>query len=440
MKAVEQALRSAWTDYRATATVALVVVGLVVLALILRAARKSGRSWRRTAYFLGTNLVLIINAEGMYEVLTDPEGLDLSPGFVWFVFAVFEILLLTAMDLAGQRYRETTERYADDHPDPKLRGKVETPGHPGKMLYVVWFIALSSAAVVMTDASGVTEALLRLVLPVIVVVMWWATLTAEGQRVARRRFAFNPITLMEERGWLIPDGEREDLEELRRKRRVRQLASAGYRLESGAWFASLSARRAARVALTAKGDELAEATLRVQLATGAVQALAPSYAARRAAEAGQDQRALSSGQTEQDGGQSGQGEQGGQSGQAGSLPTGHAQELPSEQRAELPTTDRPALPAGTGQPEAERTEQGERAEQADGVKLTREQALALYGEQLVEEYLASPKGKITSHRVMVVTGLTRRPAEAVLLEVERLVEAKRREASSEPAGAAVVED
>lgn len=435
MTAVEQALRSAWTDYRATAVVALFVLGLAALAFIARKARKSGRNWRKTAYFLGTNLVLIINAEGMYEVLT--EDLGLGKGFVWLVFAVFEITLLTAMDQAGERYKATTERYALDHPDEKLRGKIETPGHPGKMLYVVWFIALSSAAVVMTNASGVTEALLRLVLPVIVVVMWWATLTAEGQRVARRRFAFNPITLAEERGWLIPDGEREDLEELRRLRRVRVLARDGYRLESGSWLAPLAARRAARVALTAKGDELAEATMRVQLAAGAVEALAPGYAKRRAAKSGQAERTAQAGRAEQDGGQSGQSEQGEQSGQAGSLPTGQAQALPTAERAELPTADRPALPAGTGQAQPE---QGERTEQADGPaapKLTRDQALAQYGEQLVEEYLASPTGRITSHRVMVVTRLTRRPAEAVLLEIERRVEAKRREASAEPA---VVED
>jgi hypothetical protein len=268
-------LATAWSDYPIL-TAVVTAAGLVLLLAVLIRARV-GKSASLRLQFLGTNLSLVFLAEGMYEVLT--EDLHLHAGFVWLLFAVFEITLVTAMKLAREQYERTTTRYPDGH--AKV-GQVDQAGHPGPMLRVVWLIALSSAAVVTTNAKSGTEVLLRLALPIIVVTMWWATLTAEGQgRRGQRRFAFSPITLMEERGWLVPADRRDDLDKLRRDRRVRLMTAYGHRLASGGWLARRAARRLARLALRAEPKDLAEVERRVRLAEHAVRRVAPGYVAGR---------------------------------------------------------------------------------------------------------------------------------------------------------------
>lgn len=151
------------------------------------------------------------------------------------------------------------------------------------------------------------------------------------------------------------------------------------------------------------------------------------------------------------------GEQSGQaaSGQVGSVPTaeqadrradvptGHSGMAPVEVPAEparVPVQPVPVEAVAVSGHSPERAE--ERADAVPvsgapgGVKRTREEALELFGEQLVEEWLAAGENGITEYRVRTVCGLTARPAAAVHREIRARAEAARR-ADDEDQGAAV---
>ncbi|WP_369858110.1 MFS transporter [Actinoplanes sp. SE50/110] len=154
------------------------------------------------------------------------EQLHLPKVFAVLVFAVFEICFLTATSLAAEQYRNTSV-YAPD-------GRIETPGHPGPMLWIAALIAAVSGIIVASNAVTGTEKLLRLAVPCVIFLMWWAALTAAGQRVRRGRFAYSPRRLAERWGWLIPDDD-PDLERMAAERQMRRMVVNHHRVSSGRW-------------------------------------------------------------------------------------------------------------------------------------------------------------------------------------------------------------
>ncbi|WP_436528614.1 hypothetical protein [Actinoplanes sp. HUAS TT8] len=188
------------------------LLGVLLLVGLAVWAKRSGKPLRPIALSACMNLALLLNAEGMWVIAT--EDLHLPPLFAVLVFAVFEICFLTATSLAAEQYRNTTV-YGPD-------GKIETPGHPGPMLWIAALIAGISGVIVASNANTLTEKMLRLAVPCVIFLMWWAALTAAGQRTRRGRFAYSPRRLAERWGWLIPDDD-PDLTEMAAKRQIRRM-------------------------------------------------------------------------------------------------------------------------------------------------------------------------------------------------------------------------
>jgi len=213
-----------WHDYAAAGLLGAGTVGLLALLGLVVWAKKTRRPLRPFALSLSMNLALLLNAEGMWMIATGDLGL--SPVFAALVFAVFEICFLTSTSLAGEQYRRTTT-YGPD-------GTVVSPGHPGPMLYVAALIALVSGVIVASNAHTGTEKMLRLAVPAVIFLMWWAALTAAGQKARRGRFAYSPRRLAERWGWLIPDDD-PDLIRMAADRQARRMVINYYRVAAGRW-------------------------------------------------------------------------------------------------------------------------------------------------------------------------------------------------------------
>ncbi|OJF14542.1 hypothetical protein [Couchioplanes caeruleus] len=258
-------------DYAVPLLAGTGVLGLVLLLVMIVRVKRSGRPLRPIALSASMNLALMLNAEGMWYIAIDT--LRLPALFAVLVFAVFEICFLTATSLAAEQYRNTTV-YGPD-------GKVITPGHPGSMLYVAALIALMSGVVVASGAPTTTEKILRLAIPVMIFLMWWAALTAAGQRARRSRFAHSPMRIAERRGWFIPD-EDPDLAKMIADRRLTKMAMLAHRLHNGELDEKRKVKvktELARLSLTATDDDLAEVQRRVNRAGQAEQLTQPGVLA-----------------------------------------------------------------------------------------------------------------------------------------------------------------
>lgn len=217
-------LISTWSEYGAQIVIGAGVIGLFAMVALHAEVRRTRKPLRPIALAVSMNLALLLNAEGMWVVATG--RLHLTKLFAVLVFAVFEILFLTATSLAAEQYRRTTV-YAPD-------GTVTKPGHPGRMLWVAALIAATSGVVVASNAPSGTEKLLRLAVPVLIFLMWWAALTAAGQHRSRSRFAYSPRRLAERWGWLIPDDD-PDLEAMAAERQVRRMVVNHQRVSASRW-------------------------------------------------------------------------------------------------------------------------------------------------------------------------------------------------------------
>ncbi|WP_221320917.1 hypothetical protein [Actinoplanes sp. L3-i22] len=217
-------LNSAIASYGAVLVLAGGLLGVLLLISFGIWAKRSGKPLRPIALSFSMNLALLLNAEGMWVIAT--EQLHLPKVFAVLVFAVFEICFLTATSLAAEQYRNTSV-YDED-------GKIVTPGHPGPMLWIAALIAAVSGIIVASNAVTGTEKLLRLAVPCVIFLMWWAALTAAGQRVRHGRFAYSPRRLAERWGWLIPDDD-PDLERMANERQMRRMVVNHHRVSSGRW-------------------------------------------------------------------------------------------------------------------------------------------------------------------------------------------------------------
>lgn len=240
MKQLSADLAAFWAQYAALVLFGAGLAGVIALIGLGVWAKKSRKPLRPIALAVSMNLALLLNAEGMWEVLTEKAGLPAL--FTALVFAVFEICFLTATSLAAEQYRRTTVLDAE--------GNIVTPGHPGAMLYVAALIAGLSGLIVATNAASGTEKLLRLAVPAVIFLMWWAALTAAGQRLRRSRFAYSPRRLAERWGWLIPDDD-PDLVAMAAGRQVRRMVVAHQRVAAKRWPASWWRSRLLKDARTA---------------------------------------------------------------------------------------------------------------------------------------------------------------------------------------------
>ncbi|BCY12606.1 MFS transporter [Actinoplanes sp. L3-i22] len=256
MKQLNEQIANFWTDYAAIASLAGGLLGVLLLISFGIWAKRSGKPLRPIALSFSMNLALLLNAEGMWVIAT--EQLHLPKVFAVLVFAVFEICFLTATSLAAEQYRNTSV-YDED-------GKIVTPGHPGPMLWIAALIAAVSGIIVASNAVTGTEKLLRLAVPCVIFLMWWAALTAAGQRVRRGRFAYSPRRLAERWGWLIPDDD-PDLERMANERQMRRMVVNHHRVSSGRWPKSWWRSRLLKDARTAGEpvvDDVVEQLARIQ--------------------------------------------------------------------------------------------------------------------------------------------------------------------------------
>jgi hypothetical protein len=261
-----------WRDYAALVLLAGGLLGVVLLISFAIWAKRSKKPLRPIALAFSMNLALLLNAEGMWVIAIDQ--LRLPPIFAVLVFAVFEICFLTATSLAAEQYRRTSTYAAD--------GTIVTPGHPGPMLWIAALIAGLSGVIVASNAVTFTEKLLRLAVPCMIFLMWWAALTAAGQRVRRGRFAYSPRRLAERWGWLIPDDD-PDLVRMASERQVRRMVVNYHRVSAGRFPKPWWRNRLLKDARTAGEpvvDEVIEQLARIQrvmdlLVPGAVRIAVP---------------------------------------------------------------------------------------------------------------------------------------------------------------------
>ncbi|WP_430791435.1 MFS transporter [Actinoplanes sp. G11-F43] len=273
MKQLNDLIADFWRDYSALVLLAAGLLGVVLLIALGVWAKRSKKPLRPIALAFSMNLALLLNAEGMWVIAIDQ--LKLPAIFAVLVFAVFEICFLTATSLAAEQYRRTSV-YAPD-------GTVVTPGHPGPMLWIAALIAGLSGIIVASNAVTFTEKLLRLAVPCMIFLMWWAALTAAGQRVRRGRFAYSPRRLAERWGLLIPDDD-PDLVRMAADRQTRRMVVNYHRVSAGRFPKSWWRNRLLKDARTAGEpvvEDVIEQLARIQrvmdlLVPGAVRLSVPS--------------------------------------------------------------------------------------------------------------------------------------------------------------------
>ncbi|HWS32515.1 MAG TPA: MFS transporter [Actinoplanes sp.] len=222
MKQLNDLIADFWRDYAALVLLAAGLLGVILLIALGIWAKRSKKPLRPIALAVSMNLALLLNAEGMWVIAIDQ--LKLPAIFAVLVFAVFEICFLTATSLAAEQYRRTSV-YAPN-------GTIVTAGHPGPMLWIAALIAGLSGIIVASNAVTFTEQLLRLAVPCMIFLMWWAALTAAGQKVRRGRFAYSPRRLAERWGFLIPDDD-PDLVRMGADRQVRRMVVNYHRVSAG---------------------------------------------------------------------------------------------------------------------------------------------------------------------------------------------------------------
>lgn len=273
MKQLNDLIADFWRDYAALVLLAAGLLGVILLISLGVWAKRSKKPLRPIALAFSMNLALLLNAEGMWVIAIDQ--LKLPAIFAVLVFAVFEICFLTATSLAAEQYRRTSS-YAPD-------GTIVTAGHPGPMLWIAALIAGLSGVIVASNAVTFTEQLLRLAVPCMIFLMWWAALTAAGQKVRRGRFAYSPRRLAERWGFLIPDDD-PDLVRMAADRQVRRMVVNYHRVSAGRFPKPWWRNRLLKDARTAGEpvvEEVVEQLARIQrvmdlLVPGAVRISVPS--------------------------------------------------------------------------------------------------------------------------------------------------------------------
>lgn len=268
-----------WLAHAPTVVVAALVAALGLVVVTFLSARRRGRIQPWLAN-LSTVAVLGLSAEGMWMVAT--KKLDIPAVIAAGVFFVAEALLVNEALLARKHLREH--------------------GHPGRHGTAVWVIAVVSGVIVATNATSVTEFLLRLALPLAAAWMWHAGLTSE-QSAERGpgRWRWTPRRLLIQLGAIT--AEAQDVEQINREQTVRTMTRLARRVHHDPRPGRLAARRRLRslerLALQADDAMLADVQRRVRRAARVTELTDPDQTASSGSVAvGVDERGTTSPATE----------------------------------------------------------------------------------------------------------------------------------------------
>jgi hypothetical protein len=221
----------------------VLVAGLLLaVALLLWVAgrvRRLARSERPDDTL--SNLVMLIglgwSSEAVWEIAR--HRLQFSLGLTLLLFFIFESMLTLAMIRAKRHMREF--------------------GWPGRFGTTAWTIAACMALVALVASDSIAEAVLRMVIPLLVVKQWWDGLVggASKRPADASAWRWTPRRLLLALGAIEP-GDR-DVHTVHREQLTQQMTRLYHRYNHGS--ARLKSRRAARLArlsLTADDAIIAE--------------------------------------------------------------------------------------------------------------------------------------------------------------------------------------
>ncbi len=225
------------------------VLSTLVLLWIAHRVRKIAKSDRPDEPL--SNVAMVIgfgwSSEAVW-VLTGPGGADLVTPIRVALFAVFEVILIVFMIRAKRNVR--------------------TLKHPGRAGRIAWLVATGMSLVAVWTAHNPGESFLRLLVPLLLTAMWWDGLVGEGSErlEGATSWRWTPRRLLLALGAIEP-GER-DVETVNRERVTQQMTRCEFLRRHGSpRQKKRSARRLARMSLTADDDMISEVRRRVDRAT-----------------------------------------------------------------------------------------------------------------------------------------------------------------------------
>lgn len=221
----------------------LVIAGLLLAVILLlwtaRKVRKVAKSERPDDAL--SNVVMLIGLGWSSEVVWEITRyrLHFPLGLTLLLLFVFESLLTLTMIRAKRHMREF--------------------GWPGRFGTTAWTIAACMALVALAASHSLAEAVLRMVIPLLVVKQWWDGLVggANKRPADATAWRWTPRRLLLAVGAIEP-GER-DVHTVHRERLTQQMTTLYHRINHGS--ARLQSRRTARLArlsLTADDAIIAE--------------------------------------------------------------------------------------------------------------------------------------------------------------------------------------
>jgi hypothetical protein len=247
----------AWTTTNAqtAATLAGVLAGLAVVALLFRSFRRGGVV--TLANLLAAPLVLGWEAEGMFEVVHEWMNL---PTPIALVGAAMTSMVTVA--IGARAHNHYTEH--------------GTLGPNGR---TVWYIALPVGGIVAAASESLPEAGMRIIVPVMGATLWWSAYRADeptGKRKGGGSWVWTPRRIAVRFGWISPDPD--DIITLAHDRGVRRLVRAQYALRYG-WLTPRRwrERRVRRVSLDADDAMVQAAYEQMQRVEQVVKMTAPGY-------------------------------------------------------------------------------------------------------------------------------------------------------------------
>ncbi|BBH71143.1 hypothetical protein ACTI_78280 [Actinoplanes sp. OR16] len=221
----------------------VLIIGLLLAVLVLlwlgHRARKIARSERPDESL--SNLVMLIglgwSSEAVWEIARHRLGFPL--GLTLLLFFIFESLLTLAMIRAKRHMREF--------------------GWPGRFGNTAWTIAACMALVAMVASHSIAEAVLRMVIPLLVVKQWWDGLVGGALKkpADASTWRWTPRRALLALGAIEP-GER-DVHTVHRERLTQQMTTLYHRINHGSnRLRSRRSARLARLSLTADDAIIAE--------------------------------------------------------------------------------------------------------------------------------------------------------------------------------------
>jgi hypothetical protein len=219
--------------------VAGLLLAVVLLLWVAGRVRRLARSERPDDTL--SNLVMLIglgwSSEAVWEIAR--HRLQFSLGLTLLLFFIFESMLTLAMIRAKRHMREF--------------------GWPGRFGTTAWTIAACMALVALVASDSIAEAVLRMVIPLLVVKQWWDGLVGGARKrpADASAWRWTPRRLLLALGAIEP-GDR-DVHTVHREQLTQQMTRLYHRYNHGsARLKSRRATRLARLSLTADDAIIAE--------------------------------------------------------------------------------------------------------------------------------------------------------------------------------------